>query len=155
MKHYENVGLAGTFDRLHEGHKLFLDLAAHYGQFVHVGLVTSSYLEKTSKNYRQIIQSYQDRRRGVEHYLSERKAKNQISDIDTPGKDRELANEANLSALVVSQETCRGAIAINRLRNTHGKSKLTIIITPRVVCKDGVLISSTRLRMEETKTSCD
>ncbi len=145
------MGLAGTFDRLHEGHKLFLDLAAHFGQFVHVGVVTSSYLDKTTKKYRQIIESYQDRLKGVQNHLSLRKAKNHISDIDTPGKDRELANEANLSALVVSQETCRGAITINRLRVTHGKSKLTVIVTPRVVRKDGVLVSSTRLRTDESK----
>ena len=147
------MGLAGTFDRLHEGHKLFLDLAAHFGQFVHVGVVTSSYLDKTSKKFRQIIESYQDRRKEVQTHLSQRKNKNHISDIDTPGKDQELANEANLSALVVSQETCRGAITINRLRATHGKSKQTIIVTPRVVRKDGVLVSSTRLRMEKTKKS--
>ncbi len=147
------MGLAGTFDRLHEGHKLFLDLAAHFGQFVHVGVVTSSYLDNAFKKYRQIIQSYQDRRKGVQNHLSLRKTKNYISDIDTLGKDRELANEANLSALVVSQETCRGAIAINRLRATHGKSKLTVIVTPRVVRKDGVLVSSTRLRMERAKKS--
>lgn len=145
------MGLAGTFDRLHEGHKLFLDLAAHFGQFVHVGLITSSYLDKTFKKFRQIIQSYQDRRKGVENHLSQRNTDNRISNIDTLGKDRELANEANLSALVVSQETCLGAIAINRLRATHGKSKLTVIVTPRIVCKNGVLVSSTRLRKEENK----
>ena len=145
------MGLAGTFDRLHEGHKLFLDLAAHFGQFVHVGLITSSYLDKAFKKYRQIIQSYQDRRKGVENHLSQRNTDNRISNIDTLGKDRELANEANLSALVVSQETCLGAIAINRLRATHGKSKLTIIVTPRIVRKNGVLVSSTRLRMEENR----
>jgi phosphopantetheine adenylyltransferase len=63
--------------------------------------------------------------------------------------DQKLASDAKLSALVVSQETCSGANTINRLRVSKGKSKLTIIVIPRVIRADGTLESSTKLRKEE------
>ncbi|UCG04434.1 MAG: pantetheine-phosphate adenylyltransferase [Candidatus Heimdallarchaeota archaeon] len=153
MRQFENVGLGGTFDRLHMGHKLFLDIAAHYGQNVHVGLISPSYLDKIHKNYSEIIQSFQVRRIAVETFFSKRKTQCQITRIENPGMDRNLASDAKLGALIVSQETCSGANTINRLRTSKGKSKLTIIIVPRVVRTDGSLESSTRLRKEEHEKS--
>lgn len=155
MKRFVNVGLGGTFDRLHAGHKLFLDIAAHYGQFVHIGLISSSYLKKVQKKYFKRIQSFQIRKKEVEKYLLTRNTRTLISSINTLRMDQKLASEGDLSALIVSQETCSGANAINRLRTSHKKSKLTIIVIPRVIHADGTLESSTRLRMEEEERSKD
>ncbi|UCG89686.1 MAG: pantetheine-phosphate adenylyltransferase [Candidatus Heimdallarchaeota archaeon] len=152
MKQFSHIGLGGTFDRLHEGHKLLLDIAAHYGQFVHIGLISSSYLKEIQKKYSKIIQSYQIRKKKVENHLLTRSTNNLISIIDTPKMDQKLASEGDLCALVVSQETCSGANAINHLRTTHGRSKLTIIVIPSVIRADGTLESSTRLRIEEEST---
>ena len=149
MKEFENVGLGGTFDRLHTGHKLFLDIAAHYGHSVRVGLISSSYLNKVQKNYHEIIQGLKIRQKAVENYLLRRDTQCQITSIDNPGMDRELASNATLGALVVSQETCSGAITINRLRVLKGKSQLTIVVIPRVLRPDGTIESSTKLRKED------
>jgi pantetheine-phosphate adenylyltransferase len=149
LKQFENIGLGGTFDRLHIGHKLFLDIASHYGQTVHVGISTSRYLTKTHKKFSETIQSLQFRQDNVESYLQERGTQTKIVNIDTPGMDRDLANEAKLNALVVSQETYPGAIAINRLRVEQGKPKVIIIVIPGVIRLDGTRESSTLLRKEE------
>ena len=149
MKHFQNVGLGGTFDRLHMGHKLFLDIAAHYGQLVRIGLISSSYLNKVRKIHHEIIQNYKIRKDVVRSYILKRNTQCRIITIDNPGMDRELASDAKLSALVVSQETCPGAISINRLRVTKGKPRLTIIVIPRVLRIDGTLESSTKLREEQ------
>ncbi|MFX0125732.1 MAG: hypothetical protein ACFFAE_19075 [Candidatus Hodarchaeota archaeon] len=149
MKQFTNVGLGGTFDRLHIGHKLFLDVAAHYGQFVHVGLISSSYLNKVQKDYHKIIQNFEIRQEAVESYLLNRNTHCRITSIDNPGMDRNLASDAKLAALVVSQETCSGANTINRLRVSKRKSKVTVILIPRVIRADGTLESSTKLRKEE------
>ena len=149
MKQFENIGLGGTFDRLHTGHKLFLDIAAHYGQCIHVGLISSSYLNNAKKKHYEIIQSFSIRQEAVESFLLKRNTQCQISSIDTPGMDQKLASDAKLGALVVSQETCDGANAINRLRISKGKTKLTIIVVPRVLRANGTLESSTRLREED------
>ena len=149
LKEFQNVGLGGTFDRLHIGHELFLDIAAHYGQLIRVGLVSSNYLKKTRKSYHEIIQSYEIREEAVESYISKRNTQYQIVSIDDLGMDRELASDAKLSALVVSQETCPGANAINCLRINKGKPRLTIIVIPRVLRGDGTQESSTKLRKEQ------
>ncbi|MFX0014674.1 MAG: pantetheine-phosphate adenylyltransferase [Promethearchaeota archaeon] len=153
MKRFENVGLGGTFDRLHSGHRLFLDIATYYGESVHIGLISQSYLNKIHKNYRESIQNFQIRRKEIKSLLEKRKAQYSISTIENPGMDRELASEGNLNALVVSQETYSGAYVINRLRASQGKSKLTIIVIPRVIRMNGTLESSTRLRKEELEKS--
>ncbi len=153
MKQFENVGLGGTFDRLHMGHKLFLDIAAHYGQYVHIGLISSSYLNSIRKMYHKIIQSFQIRQESVKCFLLKRDTQCRITSINSPGMDRKLASDAMLSALVVSQETCSGANTINRLRVSKGKSKLTIIVIPRVIRADGTLETSTKLRKEEHEKS--
>ncbi len=149
MKQFTDVGLGGTFDRLHKGHKLFLDIAAYYGQTIHVGLISSSYLTKIRKIFYKTIQNLRFRRKNVETYLQARGTYPRIINIDKPGMDRRLANEAKLSALVVSQETYLGVIAINRLRVNHGKPKVVIIIIPGVIRSNGTRESSTRLRKEE------
>ncbi|MFX1539136.1 MAG: pantetheine-phosphate adenylyltransferase [Promethearchaeota archaeon] len=153
MTQFQNVGLGGTFDRLHIGHKLFLDIAAHYGQLVRVGLISSNYLNKAQKSHKQIIQSYKVRKEAVESFLLKRDTQCQIISIDNLGMDRKLASDAKLSALVVSQETCPGAKVINRLRVTKGKPRLTIIVIPRVLRANGTLESSTKLREEEHEKS--
>ncbi|MHA2202708.1 MAG: hypothetical protein ACW991_03385, partial [Candidatus Hodarchaeales archaeon] len=91
MKQFENVGLGGTFDRLHMGHKLFLDIAAHYGQCVHIGLISSSYLNSIRKLYHKIIQSFQVRQEVVENFLLKRNTQSQIISINSPGMDQKLA----------------------------------------------------------------
>ncbi len=149
MKQFKNIGLGGTFDRLHSGHKLFLDIAAHYGRSVHIGLITQRYLKKKQKILGEKIQDYQTRRQNIVNHYSHHKTTLIITDIDDIGMDRDLATDASLSALVVSQETILGAYTINNLRKNHNKKKLTIIVVPRVIREDGSLESSTRLREEE------
>ena len=149
LKQLKTIGLGGTFDRLHEGHRLFLDTAAHYGQFIHIGLITSGYLNQKRKTLHYKIESYDTRRKNVENYFFHRKTPITISDISNIDMDRNLASDASLSALVVSQETILGAIAINELRKEQNKEKMTIIVVPRVIRDDGSLVSSTRLRKEE------
>lgn len=153
MKNFKYIGLGGTFDRLHAGHKLFLDIAAFYGQNVHVGLISKNYLVEKPKNFTKIIQKYEKRRNEVENYLSQRKTISLFSKITKPGMDRELAEESKLNALVVSQETCSGAIAINHQRIEINEQKLTIIVIPYVTRDDGTLESSTRMRREEQENS--
>lgn len=150
MDQFEIVGLGGTFDRLHSGHKLFLDIAVYYGKNIHIGLINPSYLSKIHKKSAKNIQTYQERQKNVEEHLLMRNAGNRISKIDSPGMDRTLAAESNLSALVVSQETYPGAITINQLRFKNKKPKVAIIVIPRVIRADGTLESSTRLRIEES-----
>ncbi len=149
MKKFNKIGLGGTFDRLHSGHKLFIDIAAHYSQIIHIGMVSDSYLEKKPKKYNKMIQSYETRKEMIKKYLITREVTFIFSEIKTPGMDRQLALKSDLNALITSQETLLGSIEVNNLRSKKDKSKLTIIITPNVIRKTGILESSTQLRAED------
>lgn len=151
LKKFRTLGLGGTFDRLHPGHKLFLDIAGHYGQSINIGLITSTYLSKRVKIQGEKIEDYHFRRKMLLDYLVKRNISSFISDIDTIDMDRYLATEGKLDALVISQETIKGAIEINQLRKTAKKPKLTLIIVPFVIREDGRTESSTRLREEEIR----
>jgi phosphopantetheine adenylyltransferase len=63
--------------------------------------------------------------------------------------DRILASKSDLEALIVSQETILGAMAINYLRSQKNKTRLTILLVPSVIRKNGTIESSTKLRKEE------
>ena len=152
-KKFTNIGIGGTFDRLHEGHKLFLDIAAHFGELVHVGVTTPTYLDRSSKKYRHLIQQYQDREENVQNHLLSRNTKVNFSRLDTPGMDRILAEQSDLTALIVSQETCLGAIEINKTRMKNKKPRLTIIICPNITRADGTLESSTLFRKDDQAKS--
>lgn len=151
MKQFKTVGLGGTFDRLHSGHKLFLDIAAHYGQSVHIGLITPDYLAKKQKVLAEKIQNYQFRRKNTLNYLAKREVSSLISNIDSIDMDKKLATDSSLEALIISQETINGAIDINKLRKKAKKTKLKLIIIPFVIREDGRTESSTRLREEENR----
>ncbi|MFW9777928.1 MAG: adenylyltransferase/cytidyltransferase family protein [Candidatus Heimdallarchaeota archaeon] len=148
-RQFVSVGMGGTFDRLHDGHKLLLDLAAYFGESIHIGLTTATYLDNSRKKYRELIQPYPTRENQIRDHLRDRPTNVYFSRLDIQGKDRKLAEQSNLAALVVSQETCSGAIAINRAREESKKTRLTIIICPTVTRPDGTLERSTRIRKDD------
>ncbi|ONH96879.1 hypothetical protein PRUPE_7G156900 [Prunus persica] len=65
---YGAVVLGGTFDRLHDGHRLFLKAAAELARDrIVVGLCDGPML--TKKQFADLIQSIEERRHNVENYI--------------------------------------------------------------------------------------
>ena len=149
MKKYQSVGLGGTFDRLHDGHKLFLDLASFFGMNIQIGLIGDEYLAHQKKEYGQLIYKYEKRSQCLIDYLKRHDIPCSIIKIDSFGKDRIYARDSDLNAIIVSQETITGAISINESRVTKEKKSLTIIVVPFVLSEKGEKVSSTLLRKNE------
>jgi pantetheine-phosphate adenylyltransferase len=143
---YEKLGLGGTFDRLHHGHKLILDLASFYSKSIQVGLISEKYLRNSPKKLNEFIESFDTRQEALKSYLKNRNRTCVIVKLDSTGMDREIASESDLLALLVSQETYLGALAINSERKSLNKSPLTIILSPIATSEGGRKISSTRIR---------
>ena len=151
MSKFQSVGLGGTFDRLHAGHKLFFDLAAYYGRKIQVGLIGDEYLANQKKILTQLISNYEERSKSLHEYFKLRKKTCFIIKIDSLGKDKEYARDSDLNAIVVSQETFQGASHINAARLEFNKDPLTIIIVPFVISTSGERLSSTMLRKSDLK----
>ncbi|MHA1741505.1 MAG: pantetheine-phosphate adenylyltransferase [Candidatus Thorarchaeota archaeon] len=147
---YRKVVFAGTFDRLHEGHRHLLRTALRLGDKVAIGVTSDKMLE--GKPNQEKIQSFEERRDAVLRFLEKENAieRAEIFPIDTVegGADR----MEDLDALVVSDEikVVQNAFRINDLRARNGLRRFHIIVVPRVRTTDGRPLSSSRLRNGES-----
>ena len=149
MTKFDSVGLGGTFDHFHEGHALFLDISCHYSDKVQVGLISDEYLDNNPKKFRKKIFRYSKRVSGITKYVKSRGKSLNIVKIDSLGKDVKYASESELDAIIVSQETYKGALKINSIRRSLRKNPLTIILIPFVISRDQRKVSSTQIREQE------
>jgi pantetheine-phosphate adenylyltransferase len=137
------VMVGGTFDPVHDGHKKLLDrafsLAGAAGEVV-IGLTTDAFAGKKPHP----VRSFADRRTDLTHYLQGRRyaATWSIAPLDDPFGP---SLTEDFDALVVSEETIKGALEINRRRRELGKRKVDIHQIACVLADDGKWISSTRI----------
>ncbi|TFG11913.1 pantetheine-phosphate adenylyltransferase [Candidatus Thorarchaeota archaeon] len=153
MRHnapYEKVVFAGTFDRLHPGHKHLLRTALRLGEEVGIGLTADSMIE--GKDDFEKIQTYEERKASLVDFL---KAESEwhrcdIFRIETVAGGADKMNP--LDALIVSDEisVVDNAFKINEKRFENGLKRFHVIVVPRVRTKDGHPLSSSRLRDGET-----
>jgi len=143
VRKYEKVVVGGTFDRLHLGHKALLRKAFEVGKKVYIGLTSDEMIR--DKPYSEKILPYRVRLRDLLKFLDVNgyrdyriiKIHNAIGFAD---KIR------GLEAIVVSEETFKGALVVNRAREERGLSPLEIVKIPLVRSYIGPRISSTLIR---------
>ncbi len=146
------VCVGGTYNRLHKGHRLILGKAFEYAGpdgTVFIGLATGD-LVKNKEN----IEPLDIRRKKLEEYLLKEGFNNQAVIVPITNKYG-LTLEEDFDAIVISPETERIAIEINRKRILKGKKPLTIVKIPFVLAKDGKPISSTRINRKEIDENGD
>ena len=140
------ICIGGTFDILHRGHKKLLEEAfKHAGRdgFVFIGLTKQKIQDNSRK-----IRSYQRREKDLIKFLREKNWLDKSKII--PIADRYgLAVDEDYDAIVVSPETYKAAVEINRKRMKKNRKLLKIIEIPFVLAEDGKPISSTRIRNRE------
>lgn len=135
---FRKVAVGGTFDGLHRGHKALLDKAFEIGDRVLIGLTKDSFSGKKSRRF-------DERKRGLIHYLKGRSY--EVVELTDPYGP--AISDAELEAIVVSEETEGRAREINKIRIEKGLEPLKIIVIPMVLAADGTPISSTRIRRGE------
>ncbi len=143
--------MGGTFDRLHEGHRLLLKTANLLADRVFVGIVSDDFLSriKNKKKHYELIQPFDLRKKKVEEFVSSLEAEFILGELhDSFGPS---VTEAKADVIVVSNETLKTAQEINKIRENKGFLPLQICVVPFVKNKEGIIISSTYLRSLEKR----
>lgn len=147
MDKYNKIIVAGTFDRLHSGHRKILSFAYASCNLILDIYICSNDLIK-NKKYAEMIESYEARTENVIKYMSTfTENKNvQINYFELYEPYQSSIYDPTIDAIVVSSETIEGAKQINVLRTEKGIHPIEILVVER---NDDV--SSTKLREEEYK----
>lgn len=144
-KPYQVVGLGGTFDHFHAGHRHFLKYAGRYGLHLHVG-ITHPQLTK-NKPFTQTIESFYDRKVSVAKFCGDHRLSCHVSELtDLYGPTLE---ESKIEALIVTTETLPGAEKINEMRYQLKLPELPVHICSMLTDETGQEIHSDRIRAGE------
>jgi len=146
---YRTLALAGTFDRLHYGHRVFISQAFRKSDKIIIGLTSDTFVQNKISNKRPRAKSYHDRENELIMFLEENDWKKRsrivkIDDVYGP------AIEGNgIEAILATQDSIAGARQVNEKRLELGLAPLSIEEVSLVKAEDGGTISSTRIRIGE------
>ncbi|XP_008111626.1 bifunctional coenzyme A synthase [Anolis carolinensis] len=125
LQSYSDVVVAGTFDRLHNGHKILLSVSCMLAENrLLVGVSDKDLLE--NKLLKELILPFEQRVTQLSEFLVDIKP-SLLYDIfplfDYFGPS---ITDSDLKCIVVSKETLKGGLAVNKKRVENGLPELTI-----------------------------
>lgn len=136
-KKEKKVVAGGTFEMLHRGHKALLKRAFNLGR-VSIGLTSGIFAQKLKKRK---VKSFKERKKRLEDFIKkEFKVLSKIIKIEDKFG---FAPDGDFDYIVVSPETHKTALLINKKRQKADKKPIKIIKIKFVLDKDGKPISST------------
>ncbi len=149
MSEFSLIATGGTFDIIHRGHLTFLSAAFAISDKVIIGLTSDELAEKKGKLS---INKYEKRLENLTAVISKEfpNSSFQISKLDNDFGPAVLEKE--VEALVVSDETSNQGIVLNQLRAEKKMPPVKIITVPMFLAKDGIRISTTRIKNSEIDT---
>ncbi len=137
------VGVGGTFNIIHRGHRAILDRAFQVGDIVVVG-ITSDEMARERKS--QVV-PLEERRSRLEEYLRSKGNNWSITVIDRPSG--RVDEQTDITALIISPETRPSAEGINKDRVAGGFNPLQLIEVPHILAEDFLPISARRIMTGE------
>ena len=141
---FRTVGLGGTFDALHKGHRALLIKAFDMGERVIIGVSSDRFARKMTKPHQ--TASYEQRTRVLRDFLHDEGVlqRAEIIPIDDAYGGVLLSRDP-IEALVVSKETLPVALKINQKRKEIGIDPLEIVVIDMVSSENHKAVSTTRI----------
>ena len=143
-KKYQFAVMGGTFDRLHAGHKKLLELAFGGAEVVVIGLTSDEFV--IDKTLAELTLPYYARLEELEKYLLEKGLTGRYEIVKIETMYGTTLEDERFEAIVVSEETKKGAEKINQERVKKGMGALPIEVAELVRDGSGEKISSARIR---------
>jgi len=139
MKKVKKVVVGGTFEMLHKGHKAFLKKAFELGK-VSIGLTSDMMARERKKGE---VKNFKLRKKQLKDFiLKEFSEKPEIVKIEDKFG---FAIERDFDFVVVSPETYKTAVEINKERQKRNKKPIKIAEIKFVLAEDRKPISATRI----------
>jgi len=144
QRKFRTVGVGGTFDELHKGHRRLLIKAFDIGERVLIGVSSDGFVERMRKPH--ATASYEQRTRELRDFLREHGIlwRAEIIPIND-AYGGVLLSKDPIEALVVSKETEPTALRINKKRKEMGIDPLEIVVIDMVPSENHKAISTTRI----------
>ncbi len=141
------VAVGGTFQPLHDGHKLLLRTAYDLDGRVDVGLTSDKMAHSArARDVAPYAQREQRLREWIEQNIGQEP---HIEKLEDPYGS---ALTEDYDYIVVSPETYPVAVKINELRRAKGLKPIVIVRVDYVLAEDGKPITSTRIASGEIDT---
>ncbi|CDK28595.1 unnamed protein product [Kuraishia capsulata CBS 1993] len=119
------TALGGTFDHLHDGHKILLTLAGFLASEKLIVGITQDELLK-NKQFKEVMQSYHTRKEAVINFLKKIQPDLEVDCYEL----RDIAGPtgfiSDIDVLVLSQETSAGGATVNKIRLEKGFPELAL-----------------------------
>lgn len=155
---YKVSALGGTFDHIHDGHKILLSMAAFItSSRLIVGVTDQDLL--VNKKYKEFLETVDQRCNNVKKFLALLKPTLKVEIVLIKDVCGPTGTVPEIEALVVSRETVQGGEFVNKTRIEKGLSKLDISVVNVLGGneEDGwkEKLSSTELRKREMEMRHD
>ncbi len=143
---YKSVGLGGTFDHFHDGHKSFIRYAASFSRELTIGVTTKKMT--LSKSFNKSIELSWSRSKAVKNFCAQEGINAKIIELnDIFGPTIE---PKSVQAIACTTDTVSGADRINEVRSKMSMRELPIHVHKILLDKEKLgPINSTRIRAGE------
>ena len=146
MSKFSLTAMGGTFDIIHRGHLTLLANAFKISDKVIIGLTSDEFVQKKGKIP---IHKYDERLKNLISIIFQKFPNNHFEINQLNNDFGPAVLEKDVQALIVSDETSNQGNILNKFRAERNLPPVEIIVVPMFLAKDGVRISTTRIKNSE------